>query len=132
MDLSGTAPTVLTSEHHVDTAPPRGVTVTYDVDQQRLASAREDVINLHAEVSRDYKALAKSVDSLLASGWSGRAAEAYANGWADWLEGASSVLAGLEEMGTLLGVNHSVYQKNEDITSAAMRAAETRIRTRLS
>jgi len=35
-------------------------------------------------------------------------------------------------MGTLLGVNHSVYQHNEDVTSAAMSAAATKIRTRLS
>jgi len=71
-------------------------------------------------VSRDYKALPRSVDSLLATGW------------ADWLEGASNVLAGLEGMGTLLRVNHSVYQHNEDATSAAMSAAATKIRTRLS
>ncbi len=106
--------------------------MTYDIDQQRLVTAREDVISPHTEVSRDYKALARSVDSLLSTGWEGRAAEAYARGWADWLEGASNVLAGLEEMGTLLGVNHSVYQHNEDVTSAAMSAAATKIRTRLS
>lgn len=55
--------------------------MTYDIDQQRLVTAREDVISLHTEVSRDYKALARSVDSLLSTGWEGRAAEAYARGW---------------------------------------------------
>ena len=106
--------------------------MTYDVETARLATARDDVVSIHAELSKDYSTLTKSVEALLTGGWRGPARDAYAKGWADWLDGASAVLAGLEEMGDLLGVNRSVYVRNEDVTSAQMRATATKIRTRLS
>lgn len=105
--------------------------MTYDIDQQRLVTAR----GRRLPACRGVQGLQgpPKVGRLLARDrLAGRAAEAYARVWADWLEGASNVLAGLEGMGTLLRVNHSVYQHNEDVTSAAMSAAATKIRTRLS
>ncbi len=106
--------------------------MTYDVETAQMARARADVVGIHEELTKDYRALSTSVDALLTSGWRGPARDAYARGWADWLDGAASVLAGLEEMGTLLGVSSSVYVQNDDVTAAQMHAAATKIRTRLS
>jgi len=104
----------------------------FDVDLARVARARDEVLSLHEELARDAATLGRSVDELLSAGWSGLAADSYARGWADWLEGAGTVLAGLEEMGSLLGVNRATYQENEDTTSARLRAASDRVRSRLS
>ena len=106
--------------------------MTYDVDTARMATARADVVDIHEELTKDFATLSASVDSLLTSGWRGPARDAYARGWADWLDGAGSVLAGLEEMGSLLGVNRAVYVENDDVTAAQMHAAATKIRTRLT
>lgn len=106
--------------------------MTYDVEPARMAQARVNLVSIHEELSRDYTTLSTSVEGLLASGWRGPARDAYAKGWADWLEGAGSVLAGLEEMGSLLGVTRSTYVQNDDVTAAQMQAAATKIRTRLS
>lgn len=106
--------------------------MTYDVELARVARARADVLSIHQELSRDYQSLSRSVDALLTSGWKGKARDAYAKGWADWLDAAGNVLAGLEEMGGLLGVTRSQYQDNDDVTAEQMHAAATRIRTRLS
>lgn len=106
--------------------------MTYDVETARMATARDDVIAIHGELSHDYAALSRNVEALLTSGWRGKARDSYADGWADWLEGASAVLAGLEEMGTLLGVNRSVYVQNDDTTAGQMAAAAQRVRTRLT
>lgn len=97
-----------------------------------MAKARDEVVAIHQELSKDYGALGKSVDGLLTSGWRGKARDSYADGWADWLQGASGVLAGLEEMGTLLGVTRSTYVQNDDTTAGQMRAAAQRVRTKLS
>ncbi len=104
----------------------------YDVDPARVTEARGDVLAIHKELSTDYQTLSTSVEALLTSGWRGKARDAYAKGWADWLDGASKVLAGLEEMGGLLGLTRESYDKNEDVTSAQIQAAATRVRTRLS
>ncbi len=90
------------------------------------------VLSLHEELSRDAATLGRSVEELLDTGWGGLAADSYAKGWADWLEGAGTVLAGLDELGSLLGVNRATYQENEDTTSAWLRAASDRVRSRLS
>lgn len=106
--------------------------MTYDVELARMARARGDVLSIHRELSRDYQTLSRSVEALLSSGWRGKARDAYAKGWADWLEGSANVLAGLEEMGGLLGITRSQYQENDDVTAGQMRAAATRVRTRLT
>jgi WXG100 family type VII secretion target len=106
--------------------------MTYDVETARMARARDDVVAIHGELSKDYTTLSSSVEALLASGWRGKARDSYAEGWADWLEGAGAVLAGLEEMGTLLGVTRATYVQNDDTTAAQMAAAAQRVRTRLT
>ena len=106
--------------------------MTYDVETARMAKARDDVVSIHGELSKDYATLGTSVEALLTSGWRGKARDAYADGWADWLDGASAVLAGLEEMGTLLGVTRATYVQNDDVTAGQMAAAAQRVRTRLT
>ncbi len=104
----------------------------YDVDPARVEEARGDVLAIHKELSKDYQTLSTSIEALLTSGWRGKARDAYAKGWADWLRSASEVMAGLEEMGGLLGLTRASYDTNEDVTSAQMQAAASRVRTRLS
>lgn len=107
------------------------MTMTYDVVLAEMAQARTEVLDLHAEVVKDYTALSKQVEVLL-DGWEGRAADSYRTAWRDWLDGALSVIDGLEEMGGLLGLTHSSYGDYENATVDAMHGAATRIRTRLA
>ncbi|MFC5494096.1 WXG100 family type VII secretion target [Nocardioides caricicola] len=70
-------------------------------------SAVADVRRSADQLGTDCDRVARRVDDLLDSGWSGAAASAYAEGWADWKRSASAVLAGLATMADLLEAAHA-------------------------
>jgi WXG100 family type VII secretion target len=62
---------------------------------------------------------------LLGSGWRGGASAAFRLGWEQWLDGAETMLAALDEMAAAVGRAGGGYQSGEDairagITRAAM------------
>ncbi|WP_243056656.1 WXG100 family type VII secretion target [Nocardioides sp. SR21] len=66
-------------------------------------SAVADVRRSAEQLGRDRDRVARRVDELLdGGGWSGTAAAAYAEGWADWQRSAAVVLDGLAAMADLL------------------------------
>lgn len=68
------------------------------------AAFRDTVADLHDAAGRlggSRDRAARSVDALL-GGWRGAAASSYAEGWAEWRDGADRVLEGLAAMATLL------------------------------
>ncbi|WP_162249823.1 MULTISPECIES: WXG100 family type VII secretion target [unclassified Nocardioides] len=73
---------------------------------------------LHADRDR----ASRQVETLLDGGWSGAAATAYDEGWADWQAGADRVLDGLEAMTDLLrGVERSFVTTDRDGAAAVGR-----------
>ncbi len=86
-----------------------------------------DIEAASVRLRADRDRASRQVDTLLDGGWSGSAAAAYADGWAEWCSGADQVLAGLEEMTRLL---RAVEVSFVD-TDRCAEAAGTRIATRL-
>lgn len=94
------------------------MTRTITADHPAFRAAVDDVRRA-AELLRDERdRIAREVDGLLADGWSGGAASAFADGWAKWQRGADNVLDGLVAMGCLLEAVH-VDLLRTDRTSAA-------------
>lgn len=69
------------------------------------------------EISQDMRTKMQSLqldmDALLSGGWSGSAANGFAQGWEQWLRGASDVLDALQDMGRLLGDTGANYQTGD-------------------
>jgi WXG100 family type VII secretion target len=77
-----------------------------------------------ARLHDDRDRASRQVETLLDGGWSGVAATAYAEGWADWQGGADRVLDGLETMtGLLRGVERSFVASDRDRAAASDRLA---------
>lgn len=61
------------------------------------------------------------VDVLLDGGWSGRAADAYREGWDDWRDGCDRVVAALAAMAELIGRAHADQVSTDEHAAAALR-----------
>ena len=91
---------------------------------------RAAVADLRATADRlrdDRDQVARQVDRLLDGAWSGAAASAYAEGWADWKDGAARVLAGLETMGHLLAATHAGLVRSDDSSGGSLALLTARL-----
>ena len=79
-----------------------------EVDHPAFRTAVGDVdAGADALAGRQRDDIDREVDSLLSGGWTGAAAESFADGWADWRSAADDVLDGLVAMGRLLDAVHA-------------------------
>lgn len=76
------------------------------LEHPAFRAAVADVAAAADGLRTDRDRVARQVDVLLDGGWSGAAAAAYADGWAEWCAGAERVLDGLVAMGRLLDAVH--------------------------
>ena len=76
----------------IDHAELRGTTADVRVGADSLRATSDDI---HLDV-----------EALLDAGWTGTAAESYADAWADWRSGADRVLDALTSMADLLEAVH--------------------------
>ncbi len=106
--------------------------VDFTVELTELQKARKAVAHTTDELNREQRQLKTAVGNLLGSGWTGVAAESYAEGWKDWCTGADDVLAGLDLTASLLTDTHATYAKHDEDAAATMHQAKTQIQTRLS
>lgn len=63
-----------------------------------------------------------AVDVLLDGGWSGRAAEAYLEGWDEWRRGCDEVLAALASMAELIAATRVDQIEQDESAAAGLRA----------
>jgi WXG100 family type VII secretion target len=71
------------------------------------------------------------VRDLLAAGWRGRAAESFADAWADWTAAAGDVADSLATMAALLDAVHRDVTAQDDRASASLGAVTARLAERL-
>jgi WXG100 family type VII secretion target len=64
-------------------------------------------------------------DQLLAGGWRGPAALAFAAGWAEWLDGVALLLAALERLAAELGHASLAYAGTDDSVRVSLVRAAT-------
>ena len=105
--------------------------MTLELDHQAFTSAVADV-RAGADTFHDTRRhLALEVDALLDGGWTGVAAVAFAEGWADWQQAAGDVLDGLVAMGRLLDAVHADLATSDTDAGAALDRVAQRIIARL-
>lgn len=80
--------------------------MTIEVDHRAFRTAVTDVRRGADDLHTARDSIDRDVEALLDEGWSGLAAESFAEGWGDWRAGADAVLAGLVAMARLLDAVH--------------------------
>jgi len=83
------------------------------LDHTAFCVAVADVRRAADQLRADRARVAREVDALLDGSWTGPAASAYAEGWADWKAAADTVLHGLAAMGELLDAARSDLDRSD-------------------
>jgi WXG100 family type VII secretion target len=78
---------------------------------QLAAEARTAVVDVEADVR-----------TLLSAGWSGRAADGFAEGWRRWQAGAGDVVEALDAMGALLDTTGQAYAAVDERAASTVTA----------
>ena len=97
-----------------------------------IRQAVADVQSAHGELIEARADADRRVSSLLGAGWTGAAADTFAEAWSDWLAGAEQVESGLEAMGQILDAVHRDLVAQDDSSQAALDQISARIVERLS
>ena len=93
------------------------------VDTHELVNAGNSIRKTADGLDADLHSLQGRVDSLLNSGWSGPAADAFRRDWEEWLDGARNVIGGLDTESALLISNGQTYDTHEGATTDGINAA---------
>ena len=105
--------------------------MTIEVDHQGFTTAVADVRAAADTFDAARRRISHEVDALLDAGWTGVAAGAFAEGWADWQRAAGDVLDGLVTMGRLLDAVHADLTTCDTDVRAALDRVGQRILVRL-
>lgn len=73
-----------------------------------------------------------AVDVLLDGGWSGRAADAFLEGWEEWRAGAAQVLEALATMAELIGRSHAEQVTQDEVAADGLRSLAGALLARVS
>jgi WXG100 family type VII secretion target len=85
----------------------------FDATPVELRVCGSALAQVSDEVRTEMAVLRREMDALLGGGWQGSAANGFAQGWEQWLVGATEVLDGLDQMGRLLGDAGLSYQGSD-------------------
>lgn len=97
----------------------------FDATAVELQFCGSMLAQISDDVRANVQALQAQMDSLLTSGWQGKASEGFALGWEQWRIGAGDVLDGLQAMGELLGATGRTYDfAEQDATQGLWQAGE--------
>ena len=104
---------------------------TIGVSHHAFRTAISDLTDgvAHVRASRDR--IGEQVQRLLDGGWTGDAADSFAQGWADWGLAAGEVLDGLVTMGALLEAVHLDLQQQDESSQLQLDGLAGRIIERL-
>lgn len=105
--------------------------MTINAQHEAFATTLADVRTGADRLDRRRARVTRQVDGLLGGGWRGDAADAFAEGWADWTRSCSGVLAGLDAMGRLLEAVHEDLVAQDTSSALALDRVSQRIVTRL-
>lgn len=101
------------------------------VIHEAFARARSDVAEATARLERDCVRIDRRMSAFLGTGWTGIAAESFAEGWTDWTTGADDVREGLVSMGELLDAAHRDFVEADDSSQQKLDQLSTRLIDRL-
>lgn len=104
--------------------------MTIELDHATFHGTVADVQAAVDTLRTTAEGLDREVTALLAGGWTGVAARAFADAWADWQGAAGEVRAGLLTIGQLLeSVHRDLVERDRDAATAVDQVA-SRLGTR--
>ena len=105
--------------------------MTLAVDHVAFRSAIRDVREAANELERARAEAARRVGAFLEGGWTGLAADSFADAWSEWRRAADDVLTGLVSIGNLLDATHTDISARDLDADAALDRVSARLHTRL-
>lgn len=90
----------------------------YEVDPVELFAAQARVVEAAQDGRDGVGQVRLSGADLFAGGWTGAAAAAFHEGFDEWLSGAASMLAGLEDLASALGAAARDYERSESTNTS--------------
>ncbi len=89
--------------------------------------AQSDVRRIAGELRAERDRVSGRVRTLVTSGWSGVAADQYADGWDDWHSGADELLRALDTIGDLMGAVRQAIEETDDASASATQLLVSRL-----
>ena len=105
--------------------------MTIAVDHAALQAAIRDARDAAIELEHLRDQAARQVDTFLQGGWTGLAADSFADAWSDWRRAADDVLTGLATIGDLLDAAHRDLTASDLSAHAALDRVGERLHARL-
>ena len=105
--------------------------MTIAVDHAALQAAIRDARDAAIELEHLRDQAARQVDTFLQGGWTGLAADSFADAWSDWRRAADDVLTGLATIGDLLDAAHRDLTASDLYAHAALDRVSERLHARL-
>lgn len=99
----------------------------FAADYAALENAREQVASTAATLERERAELNQSLHSLLDGDWTGPAADQFRTAFADWSDGARTVLDGLHATSVLIEETRQTFQTQDESVSAGMARLHSRL-----
>ncbi|MGH3348737.1 MAG: WXG100 family type VII secretion target [Nocardioides sp.] len=104
-----------------------GINLTHEAMQR----AQSDVRRAAERIAHDRKRADLQVTGFLGSGWTGVAADAFADAWEDWKIAADQVELGLDSMAELLAAVHRDLLHQDEESQRSLDQISQRIVDRL-
>lgn len=101
--------------------------MTLSLDPDGAALSLVDIDRVAADLREQRARAVRDVTSLLDGGWSGRAASAFASGWADWLGAADEVLDALDALAEQVRLAHTDLLSCDDRVGRDVSALASRL-----
>ncbi len=105
--------------------------MTIAVDHAAFRAAIRDARDAADELQHVRDQAARQVDTFLQGGWTGLAADSFADAWSDWRRAADDVLTGLATIGDLLDAAHRDLCARDLAVHAALDRVGERLHARL-
>lgn len=101
------------------------------LDHTAFDTGVRDVREARVALTQTRDAATGRVEGFLRGGWSGLAAESYAEAWGDWRAAADDVLAGLAALADLLDATHADLAARDHDSRSALELVSARLHERL-
>lgn len=105
--------------------------MTIAVDHAAFRVAIRDARDAAIELQNLRDRAARQVDTFLQGGWTGLAADSFAEAWSDWRRAADDVATGLATIGDLLDAAHRDLSARDLCANAALDRVGERLHARL-
>lgn len=96
--------------------------MTLALVHDEIAAAVAELRDVAVTLADERRRTDLAVEVLLDGGWSGRAADAYLEGWTDWRAGCDQVLEALAAMAELVGSCAATQTELDESVAAALRS----------